>query len=721
MMAKRQRKETTTKEQKEQEKAAKRAKKAEKKEEKQELKDEIAELRRMIATIPTELKITPSKVEEEDQDEVPPARVARGRKQKALSLGKKQKFPIGHKLATPEPTTICAQRRLVQFPNQSLRPHEEQGVPTLYCEACQTVLSLIKQRIRVHLKTHKHRKGLAEIGQAEALQKVFDQTAPRPGERVYGDTLPKSVTDSRLHVLRALIQAAVPREKLYAFRELRNLLEKGGSCSLPRNGLDQLIKRVAEGEDFMLKSELENVQFASIIFDGASEVTEVFAVVIRFWDGCIRQRAISMSWLARNMNATQQATHLISQMNRRVVDPQKLICSTIHDGASVNGACVKELQRHSPHIIDITCVSHTVCLCEKGFHCPTALVFLSEWGTMIASSWRSREKFQEMTSQQPLRPARVKWFAMHEVVEQVVHYWPQMNSLIDDDHGCFSSTLREKMRVLLREKRWMLKLELALMYDIGRALIRLCYLQEGDGLLAPLVYDDLQNATSTFTFWILKQKGILVEPETRIQLTQTYLPNLYAIAVEYVAAKKDKTLLQVIDDNLVKAKGVADIFSEHFGGANYQAAMHLWKFCRLFNPNYVKTITIDALEAECKVAVCPQPLRRYRQQLIKEIAVYYGIVQALEKEVTSLQHFWRKTENLPTWKICVEFVSLLQPSSGAAERAFAVLRGSFDSQQESTLADYKETSVLIRFNDRARESERKLLKRAESDEEEEDD
>ena len=65
------------------------------------------------------------------------------------------------------------------------------------------------------------------------------------------------------------------------------------------------------------------------------------------------------------------------------------------------------------------------------------------------------------------------------------------------------------MRVLLRDKIWMLKQQLALMYDVGRPLIRLCYLQEGDDLLAPLVYDDIFQAMQTMAAVVLNSPELL--------------------------------------------------------------------------------------------------------------------------------------------------------------------------------------------------------------------
>ena len=43
-------------------------------------------------------------------------------------------------------------------------------------------------------------------------------------------------------------------------------------------------------------------------------------------------------------------------------------------------------------------------------------------------------------------------------------------------------------------------------------------------------------------------------------------------------------------------------------------------------------------------------------------------------------------------------VLLVQPSSVAAERVFSLLNNAFHSQQESSLEDYLELSVMLQYN-----------------------
>ena len=47
---------------------------------------------------------------------------------------------------------------------------------------------------------------------------------------------------------------------------------------------------------------------------------------------------------------------------------------------------------------------------------------------------------------------------------------------------------------------------------------------------------------------------------------------------------------------------------------------------------------------------------------------------------------------------CGKYLTLIQPSSAAAERVFSLLANSFGSKQENALGDYIEASVVLQYN-----------------------
>ena len=53
---------------------------------------------------------------------------------------------------------------------------------------------------------------------------------------------------------------------------------------------------------------------------------------------------------------------------------------------------------------------------------------------------------------------------------------------------------------------------------------------------------------------------------------------------------------------------------------------------------------------------------------------------------------------LPNWASAARKVLLVQPSSAASERVFSLLKASFQEQQDGTLQDYLEASLMLQYN-----------------------
>ena len=56
--------------------------------------------------------------------------------------------------------------------------------------------------------------------------------------------------------------------------------------------------------------------------------------------------------------------------------------------------------------------------------------------------------------------------------------------------------------------------------------------------------------------------------------------------------------------------------------------------------------------------------------------------------------------DLLIWSSAAKQIFLVQPSSAASERVFSLLKASFKDQQESSLQDYVETSLMLQYNKR---------------------
>lgn len=333
------------------------------------------------------------------------AKIARQRICPQIKVGLRQKFCHGHMKATPEPKRITPELRLEQFPHQSfIKNPDSKG---LLCQACHIPLSLIKSHIYQHITlTEKHMTNL-EIWRADNDRNVVTDSI-RESEmstRVYGDTLSEETKLFRYDVLHALMVGGIPRSKLFdPFGELRNILESGRKCTLSKTGLESLIPIVCKVENDQIIRDLKDVGPISLIFDGASEVSEVFTIVVRYWaDGRTQQRLVTLLWFKKSVNASEQSKVIFNEIvNKLNLDPSRVV-ACIRDGNSVNTSCIKKLNRmilrtQSP-IIDLTCVSHTVCVCAELFNCPTLKTFCEYWSTMVNQSVSARTVFLELAGE----------------------------------------------------------------------------------------------------------------------------------------------------------------------------------------------------------------------------------------------------------------------------------------------------------------------------------
>ena len=93
-----------------------------------------------------------------------------------------------------------------------------------------------------------------------------------------------------------------------------------------------------------------------------------------------------------------------------------------------------------------------------------------------------------------------------------------------------------------------------------------------------------------------------------------------------------------------------------------------------------------------------------RTQLIQQLPMYIAESQGVDPTTDILQYWQRKerTVTISAWFQAFTWAAVFQPSSGAVERLFSVLDWMFTNRQESCLADYKSTSVMMSINERAR-------------------
>jgi hypothetical protein len=237
-----------------------------------------------------------------------------------------------------------------------------------------------------------------------------------------------------------------------------------------------------------------------------------------------------------------------------------------------------------------------------------------------------------------------------------------------------------------------LRCELGLVVDLGLPLVKLCYLEEGDGFLAPRVYAKVEEVH------IRLQQVLGSAAEDLIGFAAPSLVD--TITREYGdvwAAPHTAALLET----LPKGKGVLVKFEE-LQATTWRTSSRCSRFCRLLEPSYIRTVTVASVVADISLCAHHPALVGMIHDLRTELPAYHGEAINVPADVDLLEYWRTRSLSLPHFHTLAKEAILVQPSSASAERVFAALDWMFSKQQERTLADYKSLSVKLRYNEQQR-------------------
>ena len=81
-----------------------------------------------------------------------------------------------------------------------------------------------------------------------------------------------------------------------------------------------------------------------------------------------------------------------------------------------------------------------------------------------------------------------------------------------------------------------------------------------------------------------------------------------------------------------------------------------------------------------------------------ELPTYLAKAANTSPSFCPLEWWKANASDLPCWSAASGKVLLAQPSSAASERVFSLLKASFGEQQDNSLQDYIEASLMLQYN-----------------------
>ena len=127
--------------------------------------------------------------------------------------------------------------------------------------------------------------------------------------------------------------------------------------------------------------------------------------------------------------------------------------------------------------------------------------------------------------------------------------------------------------------------------------------------------------------------------------------------------------------------------------------MAAFKAARLFLPQKVVELKPDAAAVHSLQAF-PFLKASILVNLKSELPSYLAKAADIDAQTDPLVWWKAHDADLPHWSTAAADILLVQPSSAAAERVFSLLKASFGPQQDVTLNDCIQTSLMLQYNDR---------------------
>ena len=358
---------------------------------------------------------------------------------KNSSISRKRKIHVnegrykGRGSGTRATKATSAWDRLKEYPSQ----HFAVVSGNLRCNACSETISLKKSSIEKHIKSSKHTKGISRIARDKKESQSIMECLQRRDKQDHlsGSTLPQEMRLFRFELVECLLSGGISLSKADIHRPL---LEKYGHRLTSSSNRSELIPAVLEKEREKIKNELKDIKEASIIFDGTARLGEALAIIIRYVQGDYKptQRLIQLEVLVKALKGDELAQRLRSCLAVDHKFGPNMIIGGMRDGASVNGAALRQQKFFYPNLMDIVCFSHTIDNVGDHFEFRILDSFTQYWISLFTQSYNARLLWKEKTDQSMHSHSATRWWIKWEILQQVLLYF-----------GCVEPFLRENVEM----------------------------------------------------------------------------------------------------------------------------------------------------------------------------------------------------------------------------------------------------------------------------------
>ena len=219
--------------------------------------------------------------------------------------------------------------------------------------------------------------------------------------------------------------------------DLCPFLEKHGHRLTASSHLSELIPSILEKEKEKVKGELQNVEEVSIIFDGTTRLGEALAVIVRFVQENVKptQRLLQLQVVAKALNSKGLAQRLMCYVAVDHHFGPSMLLAAIRDGASVNGAALRQLSFFYPEMMDIVCFSHTIDNVGNHFQFRVLDSFTRYWVSLFSRGHTARLLWKEKTGVSMKSHSETRWWSKWEILNQVVDFFGDVEPFLRENEN----------------------------------------------------------------------------------------------------------------------------------------------------------------------------------------------------------------------------------------------------------------------------------------------
>lgn len=584
--------------------------------------------------------------------------------------------PVGKKKAKStnsqsNPKTIKPQQRVTEYPQEPFTVASGK----LFCQACREELPLKKSSIVYHIKSTKHSEGKKKLQQRRANDSDIAQSLRKYNEDVHGrgETLPEQQQVFRVKVVKTFLQAGVPLSKIKHFR---NLFEETGYRLTDKRFLFDLVPFILEEERVRIKHLIKG-QFLSVIFDGTSHSGEALAILVRFVNDSwvLQQELLAIQLLSKSLTGEEVAHELIQVLSVSYSIPSDHLIAAMRDRASVNSVAMRTVKIVYPNILDIGCLSHALDRVGEHFSIPTLVEFICNWLSLFSHSIKAKFLWKQQTGKAMASYSATRWWSKWEIFKQIMLQFGDIEPFLNSNPDLGPSSRPKLLAILAdQEKLKCLKLELAAVIDWGEVFVKATYNLEGDGPLSFTAYEEVNTvATAIRVAHTPNTEAVIRSISTQSSVQQrhrSYARSCMQPALNYFQNLLDSSLKEQIS---------------------------VFKAVRIFNPHKIAILKPDVSHVN-SLKIVPFFKDDELEKLKAELPSYVAKTDGISDELGALEWWKHNAVALPFWSSAVKKILAIQPSSAAAERVFSLLNSGFGDLQGSSLKDYIEASVMLRYN-----------------------